>query len=206
MRLKNISKVDIKYHYKQNSGFYFAFLVFVFIGLAVGIIIVCGGDGYIKILTSDSKVLYHFINGTANSSSIFWQKFLYFFVPLILIFLMSLNYYVSLASFILVAYQSSMLVISSAALITLYGFSGVLNVLLLMLPVNIIYLSILISFGVFCLSRSKEAHICKNFAYGINSDWFWIKLASCVLGVMILAFVATVILPMFLKNAIFIIY
>ncbi len=206
MQLKNISKSDIKFHYKQNSGFYFAFLVFVLIGLAVGIIIVCSGDGYIHALTSDSKVLYHFINGTANSSSIFWQKFIYFFIPLLLIFIMSLNFYVSLASFLVVAYQSSMLVISSAAIITLYGFSGVLNVLFLMMPINIIYISILISFAVFCLSRSKEALNCKNFAYGINSDWFWFKLGSCVFATLVLAFVATIILPLFLKNAIFIIY
>lgn len=206
MQLKNFSKYDIKFHYKANSSYYFAFLMFILIGFVVGTIVVCGGNGYIHILTSDSKVLYHFINGTAPVFEIFWKKFVYFFVPLVLIFLLSLNFYVSLFSFVVVAYQSAMLVMSSAAIISLYGFSGAINVLFLIMPINLIYIAILISFGVFCLSRSKQALRLKSFGYGFDSNVFWIKLVFCVIAVFVLAFIATVILPLFLKNAIFIIY
>lgn len=141
MNIKNVSVNDIKYHFKKNSGIYFAFFLFFIIGIIFGILIVCGGDNYVKLLTSDSKVLYSYINGTASLSSIFWKKFLYFFIPLLLIFLISLNFYLSHISFVLVSYQTALFVMSSYALVSLYGFSGVLNLLFLMLPVNLLYLA-----------------------------------------------------------------
>ncbi len=206
MQLRNLSRVDIRHHFKKNSSYYFSFLVFALFGIVIGTIVVCGGDSYIHILTSESKVLYGFINGTAGVSGIFWKKFLGFFVPILLVFLLSLNYYLSLTSFVIVTYQSALLIMSSAALISIYGFSGVLNVLFLLLPINLLYMALLIVFSVICISRSKQGAKSKYFAYGFNDEAFWLQIVLCVLVALLLAFVATVILPIFLKNAIFIIY
>ncbi len=172
----------------------------------MGIIIACTGDGYVHLLTSENKILYSVINGSVNSAALFWKRFLYFLLPLIIMFILSLEYYVMLFSFLLVAYQSALLVMSMSAIISIYGFSGALSAIFLMLPVNILYIALLIIFACICFERSYNAKRCKSFTYGFNDSLFWIKVAICFVLVIILASIIAIIYPLLLKNAMFIIY
>lgn len=175
------------------------------IGLILGLIISFVSDSYYNLLTSSNKVIYKMLNGTIDSSVLFWNKLLVFLVPLILFFLCSLNYYSSFLQVAFVVYQSTLLVLSCSAIVLSYGFSGVLNILFVTLPVNLLYFAVLIFYGVTNMSRSKMAFRYKNFLEGFNQVYF-IKTLISVLSVLILCFIACVIYPVILHNVNFIIF
>ena len=195
-----------KNHFKQNASLYFGFLSAFIIGIAIGFVITFSTDTYINILVSSNRVLHLFINGTAHIGTIFARQFFSFLLPMLLVFLLNLNVFSGLLSFVIVTYQSALLVLSSSALILVYGSFGVLDSLLLMLPVNIIYLFSLSFFSVICLNRSIGARRYKNFAYELNSGEFWLKLLLSVGLVFLDTIIASVIYPIFLKNAIYVIF
>lgn len=205
MKLSRISAFDIKYHFKQNRSAYISFLVCFLVGLIIGIIVLFTTESYVNLLTSENKILFTYINGTANSIEIFSEKLLIFLLPVLLIFLLGLYYYTSLLSFVFVIYQSALLVMSCGSLIRVYGLSGLLNVLLVTIPINLLYFVALIFFAVTCISRSKQALISKRFSEGFD-EIFFIKVLMTILYIVIISFYATVVLPLFLKNANFIIF
>lgn len=181
------------------------FLFCFVLGLILGLVIMFSSDNYLKLLTSENKIMYPFINGTAEKSVLFWKKLLGFSIPLVLLFGLGLNYYMSLLSYIFITYQSSLLILSCGAVVKTYGFSGFFNILFVTLPINILYFALLIFFGVTCFVRGKAAHKAKQFIYGFDNEFFFKVMISFIL-VLVLCVCVCVVYPMFLKNSIFIIF
>ncbi len=202
MKFLNFSGTDIRLHLKRNRGIYFAFMMFFLIGVFIAIIVVSSNESYLSLMTSKNKTLYSYINGTANISELFWNQIFKFLVPLILLFLLGLNFYSSLISFIFITYQSTIFVMSASAIISLYGLSGILNFLLIMLPVNLIYFAGLIFFSITVIARARQANIQRNFAYGFDRE-FLLKVLAVVIFVILLSAISSLIYPLFLKSAIF---
>jgi hypothetical protein len=200
-----ISSDDIKFYFKQNKTFYIAFVFCFFLGVLLGIFFVVSNDGYLSLATSKNKVLFEFVNGTVNISEIFGNKLSSFICPMLFIFLLNLNFYVGIMSYIFVCYQSILFVMSMASIVSLYGFSGILNVLFVMLPINLIYFVLLSFFLVQCLSRSYEALKNKKFTYGFCQD-FYLKIGASFVAVFLLVAIFVIIYSVFLKNSIFIIF
>ena len=96
MNIKRFSSFDLKYHFKQNQTIYFMFLFCMIVGIVVGFVIIFSSTNYITLLTSESKMIYPFINGTAETAVYFWKRLLLFLTPMLLMFLLGLNYYLSL--------------------------------------------------------------------------------------------------------------
>ena len=174
----------------------------IFIGVVIGLIIVFSNENYHLILSSRNKLLYSYINGSAEIGELFWGQLLKFLTPLILIFVCCLNMYLGVISFIFITYQSALLVLTSSALISLYGFSGVLNVLLVILPINLLYFVLLGFFVVLNFKRSLLARRYKYFSYGFNREFF-ICLALGFITAFIISIVSSFIYPIFIKNAIY---
>ena len=196
---------DVRFYFKQNRMIYFMFLFCFILGLVLGLVIMFSSDNYLKLLTSENKIMYPFINGTAEKSVLFWKKLLGFSIPLVLLFGLGLNYYISLLSYVFITYQSSLLILSCGAVVKTYGFSGFFNILFVTLPINILYFALLIFFGVTCFVRSKAAHRAKQFIYGFDDEFFFKVMISFIL-VLVLCICVCVIYPMFLKNSIFLIF
>lgn len=206
MRINKISKYDVKLYFKQNKISYILFIGALFIGVIIGLIISFTSDSYLNLLSSENKILYSIINGTANSAEVFFDKFFVLIVPIILIFLTGLNYYLSLTSFIFIAYQGSLLMLTSMAVVFTYGIKGFLNIVLIIVPLNLLYFMVLIFFASVCLSRSRKANKLKSFSHGLKEEFFIFSSIASVLAVIVICFIGTIILPLFLRNAIFIIF
>lgn len=181
------------------------FLFCFLIGIVVGFVLVFSSDNYLKLLTSENKTLYTFINGTAETGGIFWKKLFAFLVPLLLIFVLCVHYITALFSYVFITYQSALLILSSASVVATYGVSGVFNVLLIMLPINVLYFVCMAYVVAVCLSRSKMASKTKNFKDGYNGEFF-VKLLIALCFVVALTVVACIIFPLFLKSSVFIIF
>ena len=176
-----------------------------FVGIVVGFVLVFSGSSFVNLLTSSNKKLYTLINGTADYMGLFWKKFLSFLLPILLVFVLSLNYYLGLLCYIFITYQVSLFIMSCAAVVKLYAMAGFLNVFFIMIPINIMFFAVLFYAVVTMMRRAKVASRYKQFAYGFD-DVFFAKFAICVLCLIIIALLACVVLPLFLKNAIFIVF
>lgn len=176
-----------------------------FVGLVIGVVVIFSSDNYIKLLTTENKILYSYINGSAETAVLFWKKLILFFTPLVLIFLLGLNYYLSLLSYIFITYQSTLLILSCGAIIKTYGFSGFFNVLFITMPTNLIYFAVLMFYVATCVVRSKQALKVKMFKSGFD-EYFWIKTLIAAILVFLLCLIICLVYPLFLKNSVFIIF
>lgn len=200
------TSADINFYFRENKSYYIAFFMCLIFGIIVGMFVVFSSDTYLDLATSSDKVLFSIINGSSGVGELFWSQLLSFIFPMLIIFLLNLNFYLGLISYIVIAYQSMLFVMSMSSVISIYGISGILNAIFVMLPINLIYLCILIFFGVTCSRRSKEADRYKYFAYGLGDDSFLLKIAIGLISVILLSVLATIIYPLILKNANFIIF
>ena len=177
----------------------------VAIGMVIGFVLVFSSSNFVTLLTSSNKKLYNLINGTADYMGLFWKKFMSFVIPTILLFLLSLNYYLSFCCYLFITYQMALFVLSGSAVVQLYAMSGFLNVLFFMLPINLVFFAVMFYEIATVLRRVRSAYKYKDFSYGFD-EVFWIKLGVCVLVLALLSFCACVVIPLFLKNATFIIF
>ena len=206
MKISRCIKFDIKEYFKNNLSLYISFLIVFLVGVIFGIINSLSSDNYLKILTKENKILYSFINGSLKVGSIFGKYLWKLILPLFLIFILGLNFYLSLFSYLIIGYQSSVLIMSIFAMVSTYGLSGVLNVLFIILPINLVYILVLIIFATENLKRSYYANKLKRVGYGFADNKYII--VSCVsLGcVILITLFGSIIIPLFLKNAIFLIF
>lgn len=175
------------------------------IGIVVGFVLVFSNTSFVNLLTSSNKKLYTLINGTADYMGLFWKKFLSFSFPLVLLFLLSLNYYLGVICYLFITYQFALFIMSCAAVVKLYAMAGFLNVFFIMIPINLMFFAVLFYVTVTLLRRTRMSHKYKDFWCGFDNE-FWIKLLASVLILASVALLACVILPMFLKNSIFIVF
>lgn len=201
----NFSKHDIKEHIEKNKTIYLVLLFCFFIGLIAGLIIVISKASYFGLLNIKDKNMINIINGNVSLISDFWDCFLSFMFPLILIFLFSLNYYLSFVNFVIFSYQSTLLFLTCMALVESYSFLGFIKMLLLILPVNILYFLIMAFWLAACAEKAKISHKYNSFSMGFDYG-FKLKVYISLIGVLVLSIVVGFILPLVLKTAIFIIF
>lgn len=196
---------DVRFHIKQNLKIYFMLFLCLIIGLVFGIVVAASSDEFLNLITSKNKTLYSYINGSADYFKVFWKRFLIFLAPVLLIVALGVCGYVSLFAGLFLSYQTALFVLSCTAMIKVYGLTGFLSVLFFVLPVNLIYLSILVFLSCFCITRSFIALKNKRFWMGFD-EVFFIKLFTVIFLLLILSFVSCVVVALFLKNANFLLY
>ena len=203
--INKYSVYDLKYYFSKNKKIYLFFLFFFFLGIIAGIIIAVSSDSYLTLLTSKDKVFFDYVNGKADFGKQSMKIILSFISFQIIVFLLNLNFYSGLLSFLLISYQSSMFYLSLSALILEYGFSGVLTSLFLILPINIVLLGMNILFSGFCLIRSYNSLKQKQFSFGFDKN-FWIIILMFFTFEIIYSYMISFILMLVLKRRFFIIF
>lgn len=206
VKLKNLSSYDVKLYIKKHSSLYTFYLIMFLVGVFFAVAISMSSNEYLKLLTKDNKILYSIINGTHSVGKLFWKELKIMIMPTLLVFLTSLSFYTSFFSFLIIAYQGAILTLSIFALVSTYTLSGVLNSLFLVLPINLLYIFILIIFASGCFKRSKEAKRVKKLSYGFKTNEFLYLVIFIIISIFIIAFIGSIIVPLFLKNAIFIFF
>lgn len=192
-------------HFEKNKKTYLVLLLCLIFGILIGIFIAASKTSFLGLLNVKDKNIISLINGESLSSSEFWKNIFSFLMPLVLVLLFSLNYYLNTLSFIVFIYQSSLLFLTCLALIMTYGFLGLIKVLFIILPINILYFCLLAFFVVVCSNRAAVSQRQKCFLVGFEKS-FWIKIILCFLATILISIVSYFILPIILKSAIFIIF
>ena len=203
--INKYSIYDIKYYFSKNKKIYLFFLFFLFLGVIAGIIISVSSDSYLTLLTSKDKVLFDYVNGKADFGKQSMKIMFSFLVFQIIVFLLSLNFYSGLISFLLVSYQGSLFYLSLSAVILKYGFSGVLTTLFLILPVNIILIGMNILFAGFCFIRSYNSLKQKRFLVGFGKE-FWLMILLFFILEILFSYLISFVFMIVLKRRFFIIF
>lgn len=202
----NFSFDDIWYYFRKNRGIFITFLIFIAIGMIVGIFIAVSSNSIASILTSSDKVFFDYIKGNISFSTQTGKMILNTIIFQLLIFLLCLNYYSGMVSFLLFSYQGMVLLLSVVAIISEFGFSGIIISLLLILPVNIILILNNVIFSGICLNRSRFAAFQKTFGFGFDNKNFWLAIGACVIFVIVFSSLINLLILIILKSRIFIIF
>ena len=204
--LLNLSLFDLKYYLRKNKKIYLFFLFFFFIGIVIGVFVSISSDSYLSLLTTKDKLFYDYVNGKIDFNKEVIKLIFNFVIFQLIIFLLNLNFYTGLLSYVLVSYQSALMVLSMVAIFSRYGIGGFFNIVVLMLPINLILLVSGILFAGFCLSRSLGARFNKKFSYGFDNKYFWLVVLFFILFDIVFSFLINLIFVMFLKRRFFIIF
>lgn len=200
-------KDKILKHYKENRTFYIVMLVAILAGVVLGIYLSVTGYKYTSLLNSSDKHMFDYITGKAEYSSIFSSRFFQCFFCLLLIFLFNLTFYTCFLNYIYIGYQTSLLVLTCFAITSIYGFSGVINVVLILLPINIIWIFIICVWACFCRERAKLQYKYKSKIFeSFKLTNLGIKFLFCFLVMLILCVLQSFVLPLLIKSVIVINY
>lgn len=202
----NFSFEDVKYFFRKNQKIYSFFLVFFLVGIIFGVFVAVSSNSYMSLLTSSDKIIYDYINGNVSYSLETSKLILNSLLFEIIIFLLCLNFYSGTLSYLLISYQSALLLLSVVATISEFGFSGVMISLFLSLPVNLVLIFNNIIFAGICLSRSYKATSCKMFSFGFNDKNFWLGFGISVLFMVVFSCLINLLFLLILKSRIFIIF
>lgn len=153
----NEYKYQLTNHFKQNLIYIVLGIIFLIVGIVVGIILSNSEKSYLGLLGEFDKNSLNYISGASNIMSIFWHHFFVGLSALVIIFIFCLNYFSSYLSLIYIAYQSCVATLAILSSISLYGFSSIITCALYQIPVNLILFAIVIVFYSVCASRSKTS-------------------------------------------------
>ena len=200
------AQCDVKQFFRKNQRVIFFYLLFLVIGIIVGIFISISTDSYFSVLNNSDNIFYKFVNGKVSYSGetikLIFKNVLFELV----IFALCLNVYSGFLSFVLMSFQSALMFLSIVAVVSNLGFSGVLLTLFLSLPVNFVFFASNTLFSTVCFSRSINSFRQKNFKTGFDERSFWLTILGLVLFNIIFSCLINLLFMLVLKSRIYIIF
>ncbi len=192
---------QVKEHFKSNAFYYVLATIFALLGIAVGIYISVTGYRYSALLSSADRNMFSYITGNAEYTSIFYSRLINILLCVLIIFVLTLTKYTSIIGFIFLGYQSALIVLSSAAVISTYGLAGILNAILFILPVNLANFFVMTMILVVGAERAKLQSKYKlkfMVSFKENNYFMWLLVLVAILFVLCLFY--SFILPITIKS------
>ena len=197
---------ELKYYISKRKNTYITSLIFVLVGIVIGVFIASSSDRFLSLIKSDDKILFDYINGKVSFSKQFFRLLLKFVLPMVVVFLLTVSSYSSFLGYVFLAYNGALFFLNTYAVIVEFGLIGVLSFIFLILPVNVILFLSIIFYYERCLERCKLAKRQQKMFSGFVESNFWMG-TLVVFGVALTVSVAlTFINLIVLKNYIFMIY
>lgn len=156
-RFSNRFSFFISYHFKQKKTFYIWFFISLFIGVILGIVLhfTSNFGGYL--LSDSDQQIFDFITKDISAFDFFLSKVFDFIIAFCVVFLCCLSIYSSFLVYVFFAYQGMIFGSICCQIISLYGILGIVNVFILLIPINIILFCFLFFEGAVCMSRASLA-------------------------------------------------
>jgi len=200
-------KEGMKAHLRDNAKRYYLVLFCVLIAAGIGIFLSISGFSYSSLLPAADKNMLKYISGTASYGSIFASRIWALALSLAIIFVFNIIYQTSFLSYLYLAYQMCLIILSSAAIITLYGFSGVMNVIFFTLPINLGNFILLTVFAVFSIERAAASRDYRTgFLSSAGETNYFRKSAVVIVLIFGFCLIYSFILPLIFKSFVVINY
>lgn len=200
-------KEKLQGHFKENAISYYISGFVVLIGIIIGVYLVFTGYSYTSLLSASDKNIIEYIKGTASYSDIFYFRMMNICVSFVILIIFNLSVYTSFLGYIYLGYQVVLTTLMCSALITLYGLAGVLNVCLFTIPINLIYIFIMVFVIAISVGRARYQ---KKYRVGFwdsfkESEYFKFLILAIVFA-FLLCVVFCFVFPLFLKSFVMINY
>lgn len=165
--LLNMKKI-ISFPIKKIKSFVFSnkklFLIIALVlalGICLGAFLVINDSIEGEIYTTSDISLSDIIMGETGFFGLFFKNLWTLFVPLIIIFVLFSNNYSYPLSFFYLAFQGLLFGVSVSTLVLDSAVAGILNIVFVVLPINLINFFVLSSWVVVCYKRLKVARLQK---------------------------------------------
>lgn len=196
---------DVKGFILSNKGLFLISLLFIFIGIVVGVIIAIRSSDSLTIFASSTVSLTDLITGDYSAGSLFFSCFTKLLLAVVILFIFSLTKLTSLLNYVYLAYQGMLVSITATNLIYLNGVAGALNIILFTVPVNLINLLIIAyASSLFIKRREYAKEYNKKFfaSFGIYLPQF----IGLIIGMIVASTIYGVIYPILLRSIVVISY
>ena len=191
----------VRWHFKDNKGSYCLVLFVAILGIIIGVYLSVTGYRYTSLLTASDKNMFDYITGTASYTSIFYSRLIDILICSVILVVLNLCIYTSFLSFMFLGYQMALIVLSSSAIISLYGLAGIINVVLFVVPINIlnfIVMAVIVCLGV---ERARLQNTYKlKFFESFKQTSFIKGVLICFLIELVICILHSFILPLFIKS------
>lgn len=203
-----IRLLDDSLRFIKKYKFIIILSIFCFIlGIVLGSFCVDNNISFLKILNSYNRILLDFIKGDVKPFTLFFNKTLEIVLIFSLIFLFSLSLYSCFLCFTFLIFQGLTLTLISATIIRAYSFGGILNVIFILTPLNIIWfcsIFIMISLSVARAYEAKKYNL--TFSSSFKYFGYFKKFSICIVVALIIAAVYSFIIPLLLKSFVYVVY
>ena len=189
------------YSIKTKKTLYIIFLLSVIIGLVIGIILSFSYDDIDFVLDLSNKNYKDFLNGTAELSTIFVNNFKWVVVANLISILLSISFITYFLGLCYIGYQSAILVMTIASIISNFRFAGIINSLLFILPFNLIIilcLGFLLTLFSSFFSDNRKSKL-KMFSI-CNDKYIYFKAIVIILFEILICLFLSFIVPLTLKS------
>ncbi len=179
----------------------------IVLGVIIGLVCTFTQSEAVDVLSLSDKTFLAFVKGSGEVSAIFWDNFLGVLCASVLCAVFAISVFTLPFSLLYLAYQSCVWVLSMGSIIAKYGFSGILNSVLLIFPFNLLLLvSIAAQIGnvnSFCSYGLKNGGKLLNFDL---DKYFALRFVSIFLIEFVLCLVVNVLVPLCLKSLIIVMF
>ncbi len=127
--------------YKMLIVFLFVFLL---IGLVTGILTASKYSGELELSNVPDKNLIAFLQGDKGSFGVFFSYFIHTAIICLLIMFLNINKFFAVLNFLYIAVRGYSLGFTIFAMIDLFSFAGVINVIIIIIPFDLIVCSLII--------------------------------------------------------------
>ena len=143
---------------ENNKSIFVSGIVSIILGIVVGVACFNTNVNFYGILSASDYQIIRFIDGNVSSFDIFFNKVLEMFVLFAIITIFSLTIYTQLLNMLFLMYQTMVLTIIISVIAKVYGIAGILNIIFIILPTNMLWLSFILLLYLVLESRAREAH------------------------------------------------
>ena len=189
-----------KYVSANKKGYLFAG-VLASLFLLVGVVLGATGEIEGGVYSSIEISLYEIITDDYSGFALLWSGLVRLLLPLLILFVLNLSRWTYFLGFVYLGYQSLLLGASLSGLIAENGFIGVLNGIVMVLPINILNFFIIIS-GLIIFSKRLNLATYQKLSLGHSLKIFFPKILALILGSIFSAVVFGFIYPLLLRSII----
>lgn len=206
MRAKGRFGYYLSYHLRQSKIYYFLLGFCLVVGIALGVVLQFTSrlGGYL--LSDKDQQVFDFVTHDGSILKFFYSKALNELFAFGIIFVCGLSVYSSFLIGLFFAYQGIIFGASCCQIIALYKLMGIVNVFVLLVPINAILFLIMLYFSVVCVRRAATA---KRYNIRFKSSfsferYFWREITISAVISVIFVLAVSVLYSIVLRSVSFV--
>lgn len=184
---------------RLNKKLYLFSLLVSVAGLILGIILSTTGGMEGGVYSTGQTSLYDIIVNDYSAFSLLWENLIRLILPLLIIYLLSLTKYTSFLAFIYLGYQSMLLGASIIGLVQENGVAGIINGLVVVLPINAVNFLLLVS-GLVVFIKRLNLSISQRITILHSTKIMLPKLLYIFVCALFASFIYAFIYPLLLRS------